>query len=123
MRQTKSVPRASASAAHAASPVANAPPLVEEPASWIRPPPRRSKRRSPLSARDISALTDGMIEALTAAGGVNYLLTIAKEDPKTFCALLAKVLPLRLDAKPQTGFILAWQPDTDIPAPAAAPRR
>ena len=31
--------------------------------------------------------------AFTEAGGVDYLLWVARKDPKVFCALLAKLLP------------------------------
>lgn len=42
-------------------------------------------------------LTAKVKEAIEAAfdtvGGKDYLVAVAKDDPKTFCALLAKVLP------------------------------
>lgn len=31
--------------------------------------------------------------AFNEAGGVDYLLWVARKDPKVFCALLAKLLP------------------------------
>jgi hypothetical protein len=34
-----------------------------------------------------------IIEAFELAGGTQYLLSVAREDPKTFCALLSRVLP------------------------------
>lgn len=42
------------------------------------------------------SLKDGILEAYQRAGGVEYLETIARLDPRTFCALLAKVLPTQL---------------------------
>lgn len=36
--------------------------------------------------------------AFEAAGGQEYLLRVAKEDAKTFCTLLAKVLPAEIKA-------------------------
>lgn len=32
-------------------------------------------------------------EAFEKAGGVDYLVKLAKEDPKTFCSLVGKVIP------------------------------
>lgn len=34
--------------------------------------------------------------AFNKAGGETYLLKVAQEDPKTFCALLGKVLPMQV---------------------------
>lgn len=36
---------------------------------------------------------DALRVAFTEAGGVDYLLWVARKDPKVFCALLAKLLP------------------------------
>jgi len=40
-----------------------------------------------------------VLEAFEEVGGVSYLVELAREDPRTFCALLARVLPRRLDVK------------------------
>lgn len=37
-----------------------------------------------------------IIAAFEQAGGASYLLKIAESDPRTFCALLGKVLPMQL---------------------------
>ena len=42
------------------------------------------------------SLKEGILEAYKRAGGVEYLENIARLDPRTFCALLAKVLPTQL---------------------------
>ena len=36
-------------------------------------------------------------EAFTKAGGVDYLLTVAADNPAVFCGLLAKILPKQVD--------------------------
>lgn len=36
---------------------------------------------------------DALRVAFTEAGGVEYLIWVARKDPKVFCALLAKLLP------------------------------
>lgn len=73
----------------------------------LRPKRGRPRKLKPVN---LAALTDGVVTALAAAGGANYLLAIARDDPKTFCALLARVLPGRLEgtAKAKTGIALRW---------------
>jgi hypothetical protein len=36
---------------------------------------------------------EAILAAFEEAGGVDYLRTVAKEDPKTFCTLLGKTMP------------------------------
>jgi hypothetical protein len=38
--------------------------------------------------------------AFEEAGGTAYLLSIAKEDPRTFCALLGKLVPTTVGGDP-----------------------
>ena len=47
-------------------------------------------------------------EAFQLEGGTEYLRHVAREDPKTFCALLGKVLPVQVQAelKAETGITL-----------------
>jgi hypothetical protein len=46
------------------------------------------------------ALKDAILAALDEVGGQQYLVTVAQEDPRTFCALLGKVLPMQLSGDP-----------------------
>jgi hypothetical protein len=39
------------------------------------------------------AIKDAILNAFEEVGGENYLVKVAMEDPKTFCSLLAKILP------------------------------
>ena len=80
-------------------------------------------RRKPAAPKDLSTLTNGVVDALTAAGGADYLLAIARDDPKTFCALLTKVLPLRLDTKHEGGITLTWQDPQPSTEPESKPPR
>jgi hypothetical protein len=41
---------------------------------------------------------DGILEAFEKAGGVDYLVELARCDPPTFCMLLAKVIPSEIKA-------------------------
>ena len=45
------------------------------------------------------AVKDAIMNAFEKVGGEDYLVIIAREDPKTFCALLGRVLPLEIKAK------------------------
>jgi hypothetical protein len=38
-------------------------------------------------------IKDALRTAFTEAGGVEYLVGVAKEEPRVFCSLLAKLLP------------------------------
>lgn len=43
-----------------------------------------------------AALKDAILNAFQTVGGEAYLATVARDDPKTFCALLGKVLPMQV---------------------------
>ena len=43
-------------------------------------------------------IKDGILAAFEKAGGVEYLVEIARHDPRTFCMLLAKVIPNEIKA-------------------------
>lgn len=51
--------------------------------------------------RATKALRDMVLEALDAAGGVDYLRDVATADPATFCRLLLKLMPQEVEAKVQ----------------------
>ncbi len=44
------------------------------------------------------ALKEAIMNAFEKVGGEDYLVIVAKKDPKTFCALLGKVLPAEIKA-------------------------
>lgn len=43
-----------------------------------------------------AALKDAILGAFKTVGGENYLAGIAESDPRTFCMLLGKVLPMQV---------------------------
>lgn len=43
-----------------------------------------------------ASVKEAIVEAFNRAGGVDYLVQVAKDDPKTFCALVGKVIPLEV---------------------------
>jgi hypothetical protein len=51
--------------------------------------------------------------ALNDAGGKDYLVTVAKTDPRTFCALLGKILPTQVAGDAEAGPVrieFSWLP-------------
>ena len=43
-----------------------------------------------------SDVREAIMEAFSIVGGVEYLRKIATEDPKAFCALLGKLIPVKV---------------------------
>jgi hypothetical protein len=43
-----------------------------------------------------AAVKEAIVSAFSKVGGENYLVKIAKDDPRTFCALLGRVMPTQL---------------------------
>jgi hypothetical protein len=41
-----------------------------------------------------------VVEAFDRAGGVDYLVKLASIDPRTFCGLVGKVIPLQVAGDP-----------------------
>lgn len=46
-----------------------------------------------------------IVEAFHKAGGVEYLETVAKSDPRTFCALLGRVMPLQISGEVEHSYV------------------
>ncbi|RVD26604.1 hypothetical protein, partial [Mesorhizobium sp. M4B.F.Ca.ET.017.02.2.1] len=46
-----------------------------------------------------ASIKEAVTEAFEKAGGVDYLVKLATEDPRTFCGLVGKVRHLQADAK------------------------
>ena len=42
-------------------------------------------------------IKEQLLEALGEVGGVEYLKKIAREDPRTFCGLIGRILPTQSD--------------------------
>jgi len=62
----------------------------------VRPKTGGRKRGTP--NRVTSAVKDAILRAFEKVGGEDYLVTVAKSDPRTLCALLSRVLPSELRA-------------------------
>jgi hypothetical protein len=59
-----------------------------------KPGERRGGRKRGKPNRITADLKAAILGALDENGGQAYLSRVAAEDPKTFCALLARVLPM-----------------------------
>jgi hypothetical protein len=44
-------------------------------------------------------IREAVENAFSAVGGEDYLVKVAKKDPRTFCTLLGKILPTQVDAQ------------------------
>lgn len=76
-------------------------------ADAVRKPPNAGKGRPKgASNKTTKAIKDAIIEAFEKAGGVDYLVTLAKDDPRTFCALVGKVIPLQVEGTGAGGEII-----------------
>ncbi len=59
--------------------------------------PKRQKtggRKKGTANKTTTVLKDAIVNAFEKVGGEKYLVEVAKTDPKTFCSLLARVLPM-----------------------------
>lgn len=66
-------------------------------------PPRAGMGRPKGSANKTTrAIKDAITEAFEKAGGVDYLVKLADSDPKTFCTLVGKVIPLQVEGNLDT---------------------
>lgn len=58
-----------------------------------KPGERRGGRKAGTPNKITASLTEAIDQAFTQVGGASYLVRIAEEDPKSFCALLGKRIP------------------------------
>ena len=66
-----------------------------------RPGAGRKKGATNLVPREVKEM---IVNTLHNAGGEEYLLNIAKNDPKTFCGLIGRVIPLQHANDPDNPF-------------------
>lgn len=71
-----------------------------------KPGPGRPKG---LPNKTTMEIKTAIIEAFEKAGGVDYLVQLAKEDPRTFCALVGKVIPLQVTGDPENPVGIVFQ--------------
>lgn len=52
--------------------------------------------RKGIPNRQTVAIKEAIEKAFTKLGGVDYLVHVGRKDPRTFCALLSRLLPTKL---------------------------
>lgn len=55
-----------------------------------------------------------IVEAFEKAGGVDYLVAVAKDNPQVFCTLLGKVLPLQVSGEGGKPIEIRWGDMVDV---------
>ena len=78
----------------------NEPKLRENRGNAGKGRPKGSKNRATRAIRQAVQI------AFDEAGGVDYLVKLSKDDPRTFCGLVAKVIPLQVEGTGADGSIL-----------------
>lgn len=53
-------------------------------------------------------IREAINNAFQEVGGTSYLVRVAQEDPKTFCALIAKVIPADVNATLRGDINIRW---------------
>lgn len=71
--------------------------------------PKLGGRKKGTPNKQTAAIKDMIIQALDKAGGVDYLLSQADENPNAFLTLVGKVLPLQLQGDPDNPLTLKIQ--------------
>jgi hypothetical protein len=66
------------------------------PRGGSRPGERRGGRKKGVPNKLTAEVRAAIMAAFDKAGGEQHLLTVARDDPHTFCALLQKILPMQV---------------------------
>ena len=90
--------------------------------------PKSGGRQAGTPNKITASIKAGILAAYEQAGGEAYLLNIANTDPRTFCGLLAKILPTQIEAPEptETHLVVSWLNEIDgksrgLPCMAAGP--
>jgi len=75
------------------------------PGGGSKPGERRGGRKKGTPNKLTADLKSAILGAFNEAGGQAYLSTIAQTDPKTFCTLLGKVLPMTIAGDPNAPMV------------------
>ncbi len=65
-----------------------------------------SYRRKGGTNKITADVKQAIMEAFSILGGAEYLCAVAREDPKAFCALLGKVIPITVERDQDNAFML-----------------
>lgn len=61
--------------------------------------PKTGGRQRGTPNRVTAAVKEAVQTAFDEAGGVKYLLMVAKTDPRTFCGLLGRIIPMQINGQ------------------------
>jgi hypothetical protein len=61
-----------------------------------------------------------IVAAFDEAGGKDYLVKLAESDPRTFCALVGKVVPMAVGGDPENPLQLAGRIKVEFVGPDSA---
>jgi hypothetical protein len=87
--------------------------------AFTEPGPGRPKG---LQNKHTLALKDAIQNAFTELGGTSYLVHVGRSDPRTFCALLSKLLPTKLSNADGSPLLAALTELTDAQLEARTAR-
>jgi hypothetical protein len=74
-----------------------------------RKPPAAGKGRvKGTPNKTTAALKDAILHAFEKVGGADYLEMVAQTDPKTFCTLIGKVLPMTVQGQIDGTLKVTW---------------
>ena len=79
--------------------------------------PKSGGRRRGTPNRLTTDLREMVLAALDKAGGQEYLVRQANENPKSFLALLGRLLPLQVGGHDSGPMVIKWE---DSPSPLIA---
>jgi len=82
--------------------------------------PKASGRRKGVQNKSTGKIKDAILHAFDKVGGEAYLVTVAISDPKTFCMLLARILPAELNIKAEVEHEFIGLTDTERASRAVA---
>jgi hypothetical protein len=83
-----------------------------EPSAKRKPPAAGRGRKKGELNKTTRALKDAILNAFETVGGESYLVGVARDDPRTFCTLLGKVMPMQVEGAGDDGEIkiaIEWQ--------------
>jgi hypothetical protein len=97
------------------------------PGGGSKPGERRGGRKKGTPNKITTDVKDAVLSAFNAAGGKQYLLSVAKADPRTFCTLLGKIIPATVgvggpDGEGPVEMVMRWLRDDDECDPDPAKR-
>ena len=77
--------------------------------------PKTGGRKKGTPNKTTTLVKEAILRAFEEVGGSSYLAQVAKDDQKTFCTLLGRVLPAEIAGKIEADMNLIVQSGIDAP--------